>query len=376
LTDTAHRYRLTLDLTGKTGNHPIYKALIRLGRVQGTGSPIGGQCIGKSQQVSDVPLSEKGTADQRRGLLTALEQQDATECLKGPVVDLDSLPRDSYFDPRWLAFRRKVWSIVDNVPRPGELPLALRYSRTWDDERVLSHVVEGAHVTLSDAHPFRMGVHLPADDPVGRFRVPIATRWPAAGFEMVIDRADGPTEPAPPRWLEPRSWLGRTPYYDGWNLADAGKDGHASLPDACFTDSPTIDWLEWATVRLGSSTREDVELVQLFAAATLCLPALLAWRERFPRQGPVRSTPAALAAVARILLSWAAPDPFDAIDWLSELDVVGVDARHLDRARGRLRVARPMTNDEWAALRLLVPPDRLVADFVLDESRLDVATLA
>jgi len=47
---------------------------------------------------------------------------EAVSAVKNLVVDENTLPRDCYFDPRWLTHRRKVWSRVHASEDIGEVP--------------------------------------------------------------------------------------------------------------------------------------------------------------------------------------------------------------------------------------------------------------
>ena len=118
----------------------------------------------------------------------------------------------------------------------------------------------------------------------------------------------------------------------------------------------------------------DFLLVHVFAGASLCLPALLHWQQRFATSPTVSSTHEALAAVSRVLICWHDESAFQAVNWCSELAAIGIDPNQLGIDE-HVEITGELDEDQIDAIRMLVPPSRLLLQFQFGLSGLDLSPL-
>lgn len=322
-------------------------------------------------------------------LATILKLPDSGKVVHDLQVDLDRVPPGWYFNPEWRDFRIRRWKPCDDR-KLAQCPLILKYARAWDDGAVASFVMEGSLLSLRPGVRPQLIVGIKSGNRLSQFRLhQLRSPEKHAPTELSLVPAVRQQESEEPAtasdrywhgdWRTPRFALGREPYCDPDKIVENdGLNPVSDLLKLCFVDSPVSAWRSWATEICDGKPHTDFELLSLFAAAAMALPALLYWRKQFRKSESIQSGPAALAALMRILLAWTDSTraaQFPGIEWTPEFEALGIKTDQIEIS-DRITVRRGFDAEQLMALQLVVPEERLVTPLILDVTRLEGMLLA
>lgn len=288
------------------------------------------------------------------------------------------VPRNSYFDQRWVDFRKEFWFEALALAAGSEecLPPILLFSLLCDEPDLMGLLLINAGVFV-DIEAERLVINIQhKNNPLSTFLTQNLLNSESRKFvQLTREQFPKSLEEAPflsHQWLHPQFASGRERSYDFWGLQAMHHENDFGnrLLKRC-SKHPASMWFEWATVRRGTIKLRDLELTRLLAMSLLCLPALLLWKSRFSGSTEIRTTPDALVKLLEIFLAWSDPDAFRTVDWPSKLGQLGIQVEGVEFIGNRLLVDRRLRGDQLAALRLVVPPDWLTTPFHLDDSPLD-----